>query len=115
MTVMLNRTPQVGLAVDSGELFWSPVGTATGYDVVRGDLGVLLATGGDFAASTLGCLANDLTQTGLLEPTDPETGTGFWYLVRAVMPVGRDTYDSGSASQIRSRDPGINASAQSCP
>lgn len=115
MTVMLNRTPQVVLAVENGGVSWSRVGTATGYDLVRGDLSGLLASGGDFAVSTLECLGNDLAESALLDPATPPAGSGFWYLARAVMPVGRGTYDSGSESQVGSRDAEIDASALSCP
>jgi len=115
MTFMLNRTPQVNLAMENGGLSWSRVGTATGYDLVRGDLGALLASGGDFRVSTLECMADDLAGSALLDSAVPTAGSGFWYVARAVMPVGRGTYDSGSDSQVGSRDVEIDTSALSCP
>jgi N-acetylneuraminic acid mutarotase len=105
-------------AESSGEatlLSWSAVGMATGYDLVRGDLATLIASGGDFASVTQACLADDLGDTSLTAAEAPATAGGFWYLVRAVNCGGRGSYDSGGPAQVRPRDAGINASASSCP
>jgi hypothetical protein len=42
-------------------------------------------------------------------------GQGFWYLVRAESCGGNASYNSGSPSQIGSRDAEIAASANACP
>jgi len=100
---------------------WSP-GGATLFDVLRGDLGVLMATGGDFLAAmsqpVSNCLANDTAATEVLETyPDPRTGEAYFYLLRAVKitcPVA-GTYDSGSSSQVGARDDEIAAGRWICP
>jgi spore coat protein A len=94
-------------------LWWSTIGGAGSYDVVRGDLGTLRATSGNFTAATSVCLANDRIETFLDEPTLPTTpGSGLWYLVRG-QPAG--TYDEGEPSQSGLRDAEIAASGHGCP
>jgi len=95
-------------------LWWTTVGGATGYDVVRGDLDRLAITGGDFSNPlvTQACLANNQASTFLLNGDVPTVGAGTWYLVRS-QPGG--TYDSGDPSQVGSRDAEIAASGNDCP
>jgi spore coat protein A len=95
-------------------LWWSTIGGATGYDVVRGSLSRLRATTGDFADPTVteACLANDQAATFWAHTETPAPGDGVWYLVRG-HPGG--TYDSGEPSQIGSRDAEIGASGNACP
>jgi hypothetical protein len=59
-----------------------PMPDATGYDVVKGDLGVLRGTNGDFTSAILACLADNLADTALVLSGSPATGAGFFYLVR---------------------------------
>jgi CubicO group peptidase (beta-lactamase class C family) len=99
------------LQLDAVGLQWSPVASCTGYDAVRGGLGDLLATGGDFAAATSLCGANNLTVTALPDTDAPAAGEGFWYLVRAVTCHAAGSWDSGGPSQLGSRDAEIAASA----
>jgi hypothetical protein len=115
LTMMLNRTPSIRLDVDSAGLFWTPVGTALGYDVVRGGLRALSATHGDFGAAALVCLADDLPGRFLADPETPAADDGFFYLTRADMPVGTGTYDSGDPAQVAPRDASIKASPLACP
>ncbi|HKB08076.1 MAG TPA: MopE-related protein [Candidatus Polarisedimenticolia bacterium] len=96
-------------------LGWSPLSDASAYDVVRGDLGLLHSTGGDFRAAIQACLANNLTQTALVLSGTPAAGSGFVYLVRGVNCGGGGTYDSGSPSQVGSRDAEIGLSIFRCP
>ena len=98
------------------ELSWTPVAGATAYDVVRGTLSVLIASGGNFATATASCLANDLPSPPAVD-TDPRAafGDGFWYLQRAVNCGGAGTYDTGDPAQAGSRDPGIALSSGACP
>jgi hypothetical protein len=96
-------------------LLWTPVRGATAYDLISGDLGALINTGGNFGLATQACLDNDLAATSLSVIDIPATGSGFWYLARPVGCGGHGTYDSGGARQVRSRDPGINSSLNSCP
>jgi hypothetical protein len=96
-------------------LSWSSLSQATGYDVVRGDLSILISSGGDFGSATQACLADDLGDTFLSATDAPATDGGFWYLVRPVNCGGHGSYDSGGPAQVRPRDGGINSSASSCP
>ena len=45
---------------------------------------------------------------------DPPAGSGFWWLIRAVA-CDAASYDSGTGSQIASRDAGIDAAPAACP
>jgi hypothetical protein len=96
-------------------LSWSTLSGATGYDVVRGDVSTLRASGGNFTTATSACSGNDLAGVSLGAPDLPAAGQAIWYLVRGENCGGHGTYDSGAPSQIGSRDAEINASAQSCP
>jgi len=99
----------------SANLTWPPVAASTHYDVVRGDLTLLLGTGGNFTSSTQACLADDLEATTWPSSEAPASGRAFWYLVRPINCGGNGTYDSGDPAQAGSSDAGINASASSCP
>jgi uncharacterized membrane protein len=94
---------------------WTAVAGATGYDLVRGGLNALRASGGDFSAGVNACLENDLSETSREDRDNPSPGDGFWYLVGATTCGGRSTYDSGAPSQTASRDAGIQASPYACP
>ncbi len=96
-------------------LQWSqePIGTA--YDVVRGNLGLLRASHGDFTTSLLACAANDSPTTQADSPDTPSGGAGFYYLVRAVRGAQSGTYDETGAGQAGPRDAKIAASSVACP
>jgi hypothetical protein len=110
--------PRVQLFVgDVGQpnrLTWFVDPAASSYDLVRGDLGVLRATGGDFTASTGTCVANDTTGVSWTE-SDPVPSAGFWYLMRGTYGGATGSFDSGAARQIGSRDAEIAASGFACP
>ena len=101
-----------GLAVHRSSLSWSPVPTATGYDVVRGTLSNLDQ---GFSQSVEQCLADDLAFLSLDEDSDPPTGQGFWFLVRAVSCVGSGSYASGGIGEQGPRDAGIDSALAACP
>jgi hypothetical protein len=106
------------LRMDGDALSWPDAEFASSYDVVRGSLAVLRATGGDFSAATDLCVASHVTVTGTASVPDPPAGNGYWYLVRFSVLAGPLTYDEidfGSASQVGSRDLGIAASSAACP
>jgi hypothetical protein len=100
---------------ESVQLSWNAVPDAAAYDVVVGRLSELHASGGDFTASTTGCLANDTDATNATDDTPLDPGGGAWYLVRAVNCAGEGTFDSGALSQVGSRDGEITESPVSCP
>ena len=102
-------------AAGTAQLDWNAIGAATGYDLVRGSLEELRSSHGDFSTAVNDCLEDDLTGTSRTDADTPAAGDGFWYLVRAVNSGGSATFDSGSPSQVGSRDAGIQASPSSCP
>lgn len=114
VTVNVEDAPLV-LGITSDELSWGPELCNIGYDVVRGDVGSLLANSGDFSVSTAECLANDHSSTILPHVGSPGAGTASWFLVRRVITGGVGTYDSGGPGQQGTRDAEIAASGQDCP
>ena len=96
------------------QLSWTYDGTAYGYDVVRGSLATLRGTAGDFTTATQACLA-DGTAGNVLAESTPVPADGFFYLVRVSDAIGDGSYDTGSASQVQSRDAGISSSIGACP
>jgi hypothetical protein len=104
-----------GLAFASAsDLEWSTSASATSYDIVRGTLSTLRASG-SFTPATDACAGNDVTATSLSSTHVPAEGDGDWFLVRAVGSCGVGSYDDGSATQVASRDAGVGASANACP
>lgn len=94
---------------------WPTLAVATRYDVVRGDLTTLLASGGSFAVATQACVAGNLAGTHAEDPLEPAPGFGLWYLVHAANCTGVGSYDAPDAAQAAPRDAGIAASGNSCP
>jgi hypothetical protein len=103
------------LRVEKTLLSWNSIADATGYDIIRGSMGTLQQTSGDFATSTEECLANDLPDTSLPYTATPTPGQGFWFLTRSMNCGGNGSYDSGASSQVGKRDAEIAASASACP
>ena len=99
----------------TGRVTWDPLFFAFSYDVIRGDLGALLVTAGDFAAATRTCLADDTWELFLDDAAMPPAGDGFWYLVRAADWDALGPYDTGDCHEIRSREEGIQLSGVGCP
>lgn len=104
----------LGRAGGNVHLEWGSAPRATHYDVARGDLAALLATGGDFARAAASCLARK-TATNSADDTDsgPAAGEGNWYLVRAARCGAIGSWDDPTAVSGR-RDPGLGA-AGVCP
>lgn len=96
------------------ELSWTVPPNATSYDVVRGDVASLIASGGNFTVATTECLANNSTNTSMIYQGVPDAGEAFWFLVRAAQCGGLGSYDSGFLSQVGSRDAEIDASSGAC-
>ena len=93
-------------------LEWTGHTDATSYDVVRGDVGTLRRTTGDFS-TVEECLADDMPGLSLRHWGTPPAGSGFWYLVRPVGCAGPGSYDE--AGQTGSRDAEIAAASAACP
>ena len=106
------------LAVDKSgtdaELTWGSIAGATGYDVVKGDLGTLRGSGGDFSLATDACLSSHRTTTSMTHSATPTPGEGIWYLVRGENCGGKGSYDSGGAGQVGLRDAEVAASGNDC-
>jgi hypothetical protein len=102
------------LFVQPGRLRWLPSLDATHYDVVRGDLSTLLATGGDFTAAVDPCLANDTPAYELNDADLPAPGEGDWFLVRGVGAGGPFTWNSAGAGQVGDRDAELSSAAGAC-
>jgi len=102
------------LLLDRTHLEWTATPGSSGYDIVRGDLGVLRTSGGDFALATLECLADNRVPTALPYSQDPGPGQGWFFLVRQQTGGPYDSYDSGGFGQIDSRDTEIEASGVAC-
>ena len=98
------------LLMEPGQLSWSLLAPASGYDVVRGDLQTLRGSGGDFTL----CLVEDQAAGMLAYATDPEPGQGFWFLVRGIDAGGAFTYDALRSGQVGTRDEEIDLAAGSC-
>jgi hypothetical protein len=96
-------------------LGWAGPAGATGFDVVRGDLGILRSSGGDYSLATQECVAGRHTTTSLPVSGVPAAGEGHWFLVRGANCGGSGTYDSGGIGQAGPRDAGILTSGDGCP
>jgi hypothetical protein len=116
MVIQVHARPAIQLAVNSSALTWNLLPGVLGFDVVRGDVRHLRETGGDFAAATRACLADDWNGNVLADPSaPPASGEAVWYLIRHVNPFFSGSYDDESPSLVATRDPGINAAPGSCP
>lgn len=104
-----------GLYVSGGLISWDSVSTATHYDVVRGDVALLLNSAGDFAQSQVACVADNSPTTSITDLQSPATGAATYYLSRAQNCGGAGSYDEPIGGQLGTRDSAIAASAGACP
>ncbi len=111
--------PEVGaLRVGSDvELSWPALSAADWYEIVRGTLSALRASGGDYSTATESCATDNETGTTAVVSGTPEPGSGdgYWYLVRGVNCKGKGSWDTGASSQVDLRDDEIAASGNDCP
>ncbi len=108
-------TQSLVLLPDRQTIAWSGVPAATRYDVFKGGLTVLQATGGNFGAAALGCLEDDGVDTQAVDPAVPPPSEAYVYLVRAVNCAGQTgTWDGGGPSQLAPRDPLLGQGTASC-
>jgi hypothetical protein len=99
----------------AGNLSWTPLPGALSYDVVKGDLNLLLATR-SYTSSILSCPAGRQAGTSLADPDSPAIGHGWYYVVRGIGCGGTGTWDDGiGTGQSGSRDAAIDAAPASCP
>ena len=99
----------------TGNLSWSPLPGALSYDLVKGDLNLLLSTR-SYTTSVLSCPASRQVGASLADPDSPAIGHGWYYVVRGIGCGGSGTWDDGvGTGQTGSRDAAIDASPASCP
>jgi hypothetical protein len=96
------------------ELTWNAPGGAIAFDLLRGDLGALRGSGGDFTVAVDECLGDNLSGPPLVHSEDPRPGEGFWYLMRRITSSGNASYDSCSPAQLGGRDAEIAQSGLDC-
>ena len=106
---------RIALTVTKDALEWPALSGVAAYDVVRGGVASLAATGGDFAVATDGCLANDVPAAALPFTDLPLAGDALWLLVRGGGSGSALTYGDVAPGQVAPRDPGIAASVAPCP
>jgi hypothetical protein len=94
---------------------WNAAAGALGYDVVRGSVGLLASSNGDFGVATSVCVGDDESSLVRDDGDVPAAGAAYWYLVRPVDACGNGSYDSGAASQSMPRDAEILSSGFDCP
>jgi len=106
------------LEMDYQGLKWPEMEGAIGYDVVRGDIGILKGTLGEYELAIAECVADDWQSTSLPYTQEPLPGEAFFYLMRPVRaggPRSYDAYEFGASRQFASRDPGIGQAFDNCP
>ena len=96
-------------------LSWTALAEVVSYDLVRGSLGTLRSSSGNFTTATNLCAANDKPALSHLDPSVPSLSSGFWYLVRGINCAGTSSYDGPLDRQSGLRDAEIAASAAACP
>lgn len=106
--------PRPTLYLTPDELAWTATTDAESFDIVRGDLGALLSSGGDFFTATESCLGDDAVPAAFAHTTAPVAGEGFWYLVRGVASDGAQSYDTSGSAQSMPRDSSIDAAPAAC-
>jgi hypothetical protein len=111
-TAIPSGTPAV--SNDGANWSWPTLGDAGWYEVVSGELAALRNSGGDYTTATSQCEMDNLTGTSFMEAASPESGDGYWYLVRGSNCKGKATYDSDKPSQVGSRDVEIDGSGNDC-
>jgi hypothetical protein len=107
----LRARPTMRIHADAAELSWEEEPPdAAPWEVVAGDLAILRASGGDFAAASTACLVRDYWGTALPHDADPEPGQGIWFLARRF----DGTFADGGPEQVGDPDAGIASSSAAC-
>ena len=96
-------------------VFWDAGAGVTGYDVIFGNLNQLRANGGDFGNVQIACLANDMTDRSVTDPTLVGPGKTRFYLVRTADCSGRTgSFDTSGPGQADSRDLELQGLTSGC-
>ena len=105
------------IAASSSAVSWTVDDEAQSYDVIRGDLDVLRATGGDYTSAVSACVASHSIAQSASDSVLPSAGQGWFYVLRSRYAGALDpgTWDDGTPGQQGSRDAEIATSANGCP
>jgi hypothetical protein len=101
--------PATALAFQSDDatLWWPAQPAADSYDLVRGNLNELLASGGDYSATSPTCLENDDTDETAFDSSHPGTGNAYYYLYRSFGCGQNGSYAPPGSDQGAGRDGGL--------
>jgi hypothetical protein len=101
-----------------GFISWPYQGSAITYDVIRGELSALRASGGNFAEPSIGitCIKDNFTNVTAADVVNPPSGDGFFYLMRESRTL---SYEESpfwpTRSQVSQRTTQIMAAPGACP
>jgi hypothetical protein len=101
-----------------GFISWPYQGSGVTYDVVRGTLSALRATGGNFADASVGlaCIKNDFANVTAADATNPPSADGFFYVMRESKTRSYEESPFWPArDQIGQRTTEIGAVPGACP
>ena len=103
---------------NKSQVDWAATGTH--FDAIRGDLGALRASGGQFDGTVQACLFNDSLYPQFFDSTLPSTGQGFYYLVRLQNDgCGVGLWGTGSPAEVPGaggdRDADLALDPAACP
>jgi PKD repeat protein len=106
-----------GLNLDANriDLHWDPYPAVQNYDVVRGDLIDLRATGGNFGSAQRICLLDDGEDETAEDHDNPGAGEAFFYLARATSCARRTgSFDTTGPGQAAARDLDLQGAGAQC-
>ena len=101
-----------------GFISWPFQGASVTYDLVRGKLSGLRATGGNFSDPSIGltCIKDNFTNVTAADIANPPAGEGYFYLMRdSSMLSYEESPFWATRSQNGQRTAEINASPGGCP
>jgi len=101
-----------------GFISWPYQGPGITYDVIRGKLSALRATGGNYAHSSIGmtCIKDNFTNVTAADAANPPVADGFFYLMRESRALSYEESPFwATRSQIGQRTTEINAAPNTCP
>jgi hypothetical protein len=108
------KTTGLAFQADKETMIWDAQVQADRYDVVKGGITLLRSSLGDFTYSLISCLEDDKHDLWATDPMNPETGDGFYYLVRAQTDCKSGTFNTELPGQQGDRDPEIEVTVHDC-
>lgn len=101
-----------------GFISWPYQGPAVTYDLIRGKLSSLRATGGNFADPSIGitCVKDNFTNVTAADSANPPVAEGYFYVMRESRTLSYEESPFwATRSQIGQRTSEINAAPNRCP